>query len=243
MLEMISDCPHLPLQARKTILKELGLALKDRHAGNWIHLDRKRDVAKPRRTTKDGNGEAFGGVFFRTSGKSNLILTETPFLIIWLFPLLFVLTRTEPFNPDFESLSVELEQVILHEVLSNFGPLPDELVKHVDDEKAGEHLKDLWKMIEEDEERAEGYEPFEQWTGADYSNFDNDAKGLMLTLTNLDPGQWAEMVDVTTNPYWVRGWFHGHFGTEEYPEDDAKQKSDSRARNNYSLANICNLRT
>ncbi|KAF7948309.1 uncharacterized protein EAE97_003720 [Botrytis byssoidea] len=43
-----------------------------------------------------------------------------------------------------------------------FGPLPDELVKHVDDEKAGEHLKDLWKMIEEDEERTEGYEPFEQ---------------------------------------------------------------------------------
>ncbi|KAF7948310.1 uncharacterized protein EAE97_003721 [Botrytis byssoidea] len=38
MLEMISDCPPLPLQARKTILEELGLALKDMHAGNCIHL-------------------------------------------------------------------------------------------------------------------------------------------------------------------------------------------------------------
>ncbi|TGO42474.1 hypothetical protein BHYA_0008g00650 [Botrytis hyacinthi] len=156
---------------------------------------------------------------------------------------LFVLAGTEPFNLDFESLSVELEQAILHELLSNFGPLPDELVKHVDSEKAGEHLKDLWKMIEEDEERAEGYEPFEQWTEADYPNLDNDAKRLILRLTNLDPGKRAEMVEITTNPYWVRGWFHGYFETEECSEDDAKQRSNSREINDYSLANICNLRT
>jgi hypothetical protein len=38
VLETIYDCPPLPLQARKTILKEVGLALKNMHARNWIHL-------------------------------------------------------------------------------------------------------------------------------------------------------------------------------------------------------------
>ncbi|KAJ8064056.1 hypothetical protein OCU04_007895 [Sclerotinia nivalis] len=43
VLEMINDCLPLPLQTRKTILKEVGLALKDMHARNWIHLDVKPD--------------------------------------------------------------------------------------------------------------------------------------------------------------------------------------------------------
>ncbi|PQE16277.1 serine threonine protein [Rutstroemia sp. NJR-2017a WRK4] len=64
-------------------------------------------------------------------------------------------SRVESYHPDFKNLTIEPEQ--------NFGPLPEALVKHADDEKGGELLKDLWTSIEEDDEkRAEGYEPFEQ---------------------------------------------------------------------------------
>ncbi|KAF7901898.1 uncharacterized protein EAF01_007196 [Botrytis porri] len=102
----------------------------------------------------------------------------------------------ESFRPDFKSLSVEPERVILHKLLSNFGPLLDALVKHVDDEEAGGLLKDLWKMIEEDKE-------------------------LILILTNLDPGKRAEMVDIMTDPYLDGVGSKGFLGTEEYFEDGA----------------------
>lgn len=134
---------------------------------------------------------------------------------------LFVLTGVESYHPDFESLPIEPERVILHKLLSNFGPLPDALVKHVDDEKGGELLKDLWKMIEEDEERAEGYEPFEQWTEIDYPNLNEDAKRLILRMTNLDPGKRAEMADIMTDPYWDGVGSEGIFGAEECFKDES----------------------
>ncbi|EDN98568.1 predicted protein [Sclerotinia sclerotiorum 1980 UF-70] len=134
---------------------------------------------------------------------------------------LFVLTGVESYHPDFESLPIEPERVILHKLLSNFGPLPDVLVKHVDDEKGGELLKDLWKMIEEDEERAEGYEPFEQWTEIDYPNLNEDAKRLILRMTNLDPGKRAEMADIMTDPYWDGVGSEGIFGAEECFKDES----------------------
>ena len=40
LLELVSNFPPLPLQARKTILKEVGLGLKDIHSKHWIHLGR-----------------------------------------------------------------------------------------------------------------------------------------------------------------------------------------------------------
>ncbi|ESZ95675.1 putative serine/threonine protein kinase [Sclerotinia borealis F-4128] len=152
VLEMIHDCPPLPLQARKTILKEVGLALKEMHARNWIHLDRKRDVAEFRRTTGEGNGQAFGGIFFQAS----------------------------------------------------------------------ERRRDLEGYFEEDEERAQGYGPFEQWTETDYPNLNEDAKRLILRMTNLDPGKRAEMADIMADPYWDGVGSEGTFETEECFKDGAK---------------------
>ncbi|KAF7880890.1 uncharacterized protein EAF02_006781 [Botrytis sinoallii] len=235
VLEMINDCPPLPLQARKAILKELGLALKDMHARNWIHLDVKPDNVFIDWFVQLGDldcalyltgthllNHEIGKVMWqspegqlgRAMGKHSEVLSlgllasqirslQSPsFQLYGSFQCLFVLTGVELFHLDFDSLSVELERVILDKLLSNFGPLPNALAKHVDDEKAGELLKDLWKMIEEDEERAEEYEPFGQWTEADYPNLDNDAKRLILRMTHLDPGKRVEMVDIMTDPYW-----------------------------------------
>ena len=38
VLSLVKNYPPLPLDARKTILMEVGLGLKDMHARNWIHL-------------------------------------------------------------------------------------------------------------------------------------------------------------------------------------------------------------
>ena len=38
LLSLVENYPALPIQARKTILKEVGLALNDIHARNWMHL-------------------------------------------------------------------------------------------------------------------------------------------------------------------------------------------------------------
>lgn len=97
---------------------------------------------------------------------------------------------------------IEPERVILRKLLSHFGPLPDALVKHVNGEKAGELLKNLSKMIAEDEEQAEGYEPFEQWTEADYPNLNEDAKRLIMRMKDLDHGKRVKMIDTMTDPYW-----------------------------------------
>ena len=40
LLSLVSNYPLLSVEARKSILKELGLGLKDMHSRNWIHLGR-----------------------------------------------------------------------------------------------------------------------------------------------------------------------------------------------------------
>ncbi|KAI9639914.1 hypothetical protein NHQ30_011690 [Ciborinia camelliae] len=246
VLEMINDCPPLPLQARKTILKEVGLALKEMHANNWIHLDVKPDnvfidwfvnmenkfclekvqlgdldcalnlIGSNLLNHKIGNvmWQSPEGQLGRGIGKHSEVFS---FGLLCLF----VLTGVESFHPDFENLPIDPERIILHKLLANFGPLPDALVKHVgDDQKAAELLRDLWKMIQDDEdERAEGYEPFEQWTEADYPNLNEDAKNLILRMTNLDPGKRADMVDIMMDPFWDGVGSEGVFNTDECFKD------------------------
>lgn len=88
--------------------------------------------------------------------------------------------------------------MILFKLLSAFGPLPDALVEHVNDEEAGALLKDLWQAITEDESN----EAFEQWSQEMLPNLDNEAKRLILRMTNLDPAKRALMSDIVMDPYW-----------------------------------------
>lgn len=104
------------------------------------------------------------------------------------------------FHPDFDTLDVEPEPVILFRLLSAFGPLPDALVKHVNDEKAGGLMKGLWQVIEEDESN----KPFEQWPQETFPNLDDEAKSLILRMTNLDPGKRASLPDIMMDPCWNR---------------------------------------
>jgi serine/threonine protein kinase len=38
LLALVSNYPPLPIEAKKKILKEVGLGLNDIHAKHWIHL-------------------------------------------------------------------------------------------------------------------------------------------------------------------------------------------------------------
>lgn len=88
--------------------------------------------------------------------------------------------------------------MVLFKLLSAFGPLPDALVKHVNNEEAGVLLNGLWQAIAEDESN----EPFERWSEEIFPNLDNEAKRLILRMTNLDPAKRALMSDITMDPYW-----------------------------------------
>ena len=88
--------------------------------------------------------------------------------------------------------------MILFRLLSAFGPLPDALLKHVNDEEAGALLKGLWQAIAEDESN----ETFEQWSEEMFPNLDDKAKKLILRMTNLDPAKRASMSEIVIDPYW-----------------------------------------
>ncbi|KAF1831468.1 hypothetical protein BDW02DRAFT_572003 [Decorospora gaudefroyi] len=100
---------------------------------------------------------------------------------------------------DFAELDAEPEVVVLFKLLSAFGPLPDALIKHVDDAKAGELLTDLWQAVKENE--VDGN--FEDWTEDVFPNLSDEAKRLILRMTNLDPAKRATMLEIVKDSYWV----------------------------------------
>ena len=77
---------------------------------------------------------------------------------------------------DFAELDTEPEVVVLFKLLSMFGPLPDALLRHVDDAKAGELLTDLWQAVEEND--ADGN--FADLTENVFPNLTHDAKSLIF---------------------------------------------------------------
>ncbi|KAF8862867.1 putative serine/threonine protein kinase [Acephala macrosclerotiorum] len=213
LLSLVENYPALPIEARKAILKEVALGLNDIHTKNWIHLDVKPNnvFLNWRVDEKDqfhlekvalGDMECalkLGGQKLLSHRMGNGVGKPSE---VFSFALLclYVITGAQCFHPDFEKLDIEPEPVILFKLLSAFGPLPDALVKHVNDEEAGALLKGLWQAIEEDESN----EAFEQWSEEMFPNLDNEAKRLILRMTNLDPAKRALMSGIIMDPYWNR---------------------------------------
>lgn len=153
-------------------------------------------MAQPGRATREGCWHNFRGVFFCTFSEWAFAPGGTSLLIG--SQCLYVITGAQCFHPDFEALDIEPESVILFKLLSAFGPLRDALIKHANDEKAGALLEGLWQAITEDESN----ESFEQWSQEMFPNLDNEAKRLILRMTNLDPAKRALMSDIVMDPYW-----------------------------------------
>jgi serine/threonine protein kinase len=100
---------------------------------------------------------------------------------------------------DFAELDTKPEVVVLFKLLSTFGPLPDALVKHVDDAKASELLADLWQAVKENDVNGD----FADWTEDVFPNLTDEAKRLILRMANLDPAKRATMSEILKNSYWV----------------------------------------
>ncbi|PVH70713.1 putative serine/threonine protein kinase [Cadophora sp. DSE1049] len=223
LLSLVENYPALPIKARKTILKEVGLGLSDIHAKDWIHLD-----VKPNNIFINWHVDekdqfqleqvALGDIDCALKLEGQKLLNQRMGNVMWRSPegqlgkgvgkpsevfsfallCLYVITGAQCFHPDFETLDVEPELVILFKLLSVFGPLPDALVEHVNDDEAGALLTGLWQAIAEDESN----EAFEQWPQDVYPNLENEAKRLILRMTNLDPAKRALMSEIVTDPYW-----------------------------------------
>jgi hypothetical protein len=98
---------------------------------------------------------------------------------------------------DFAELDTEPEVVVLFKILSTFGPLPDALIKHVDDAKAGELLTDLWQAVKENDVDGD----FADWTEDVFPNLTDEAKRLILRMANLDPAKKTTMSEIVKDSY------------------------------------------
>ncbi|QDS73987.1 hypothetical protein FKW77_008561 [Venturia effusa] len=202
LLPLVKNYPALPIEARKTILKEVGLGLSDMHAKNWIHFDVKPNNVFLNCFVDDKTDEfqlEKGNVMWRSpEGQLGKGLGKPSEVFSFGLLCLYVITGAQCSHPDFDKLECEPEPVILYKLLSIFGPLPDALVKHVNDEEAEALLRGLSQAIAEDESN----EAFEQWSEDTFPNLNDEAKSLILRMTNLDPAKRARMSDIMMDPYW-----------------------------------------
>lgn len=114
---------------------------------------------------------------------------------------LYTVTGMETLHADFEQLQkegIEPEQVVLYKLLSMFGPVPPELITHVNDEYWGELLVALSEVVADEDPSVR----FEQWEENTFPNPDPETKRVISRMTNLDPGRWTTMDEILEDPWW-----------------------------------------
>ena len=107
----------------------------------------------------------------------------------------------ETLHPDFEQLKkegTEPEHVILYKLLSIFGPLPPELITHVNDEYWGELLMALSQVVADEDPS----DHFEQWEENVSPNLDPETKRVISRMMKLDPKKRATMDQILEDPWW-----------------------------------------
>ncbi|KAF1920696.1 calcium/calmodulin dependent protein kinase-like protein [Ampelomyces quisqualis] len=112
---------------------------------------------------------------------------------------LYLITGVQSLHFDYAELDTEPEVVVLFKLLLTFGPLPDALVKHVDDAGAGKLLADLWQAVQENGVKAD----FADWTEDVFPNLKDEAKSLILRMASLDPAKRATMSEIIKDSYWA----------------------------------------
>ncbi|KAL9131777.1 MAG: hypothetical protein Q9217_000382 [Psora testacea] len=226
LLSLVKNNPDLSIEARKFILRELGLGLKDLHAKHWIHLDLKPNNVMLNWSLDKNSLFKIERVVLSDLDcalklKGEKLLDQRMGNVMWRSPeaqigkgigkpsevfsfglmCLYTITGVETLHPNFEQLKKEgnePEQVILYKLLSIFGPLPPELITHVNDEYWGELLTALSLVVaDEDPSRH-----FEQWEENVFPNLNTETKRLISRMTNLDPKKRATMEQVMEDHWW-----------------------------------------
>ncbi|KAL6709755.1 hypothetical protein ACN47E_001184 [Coniothyrium glycines] len=224
LLALVKNYPSLPMTARKMILKEIGDTLAEMHEKNWIHLDVKPDNIFVN-WHLDANDEfhldkvVLGDMDLALKLKGEKLLNHKLGNAMWRSPegqlgrgvgkpsevfsfallCLYVITGVQAFHLDFPDWDAEPEVVVLVKFLLTFGPLPDALVKHVDDASARELLTDFWEAVKE----ADTNTDLAGWTEDEFPNLTDEAKRLILRMANLDPAMRASMSEIVKDSYWV----------------------------------------
>ncbi|EEQ35180.1 conserved hypothetical protein [Microsporum canis CBS 113480] len=116
---------------------------------------------------------------------------------------LFTTTGIETLHPDFEQLrkdEVDPELEIMGRLIAFFGPVPDELVTHVQHEEWGRVMTVLSESTMDGGPVGPGR--FAKWAEKEYPNLDSEAKRMLLRLMNLGPSKRATMEEILEDPWW-----------------------------------------
>lgn len=112
----------------------------------------------------------------------------------------------ETLHPDFEGLrkdGVDPELEIMGRLISFFGPVPKELVTHVQHEDWGKVMMVLSEALEDGSPVGPGR--FTEWAEKDYPNLDGEAKRIFLRMLDLAPSKRVTMEEVLEDHWWGRG--------------------------------------
>lgn len=105
---------------------------------------------------------------------------------------------------DYEELkqnNIIPEQEILVRHLCYFGPLPEGLLKQVNDEKWCKLLM-LASEMSEDLAREDPTARFGQWPQDFAPKLTREAMSMISTMTNLDPAARSTIDEVLEHPWW-----------------------------------------
>ena len=80
-----------------------------------------------------------------------------------------------------------------------FGPVPPELISHINDEYWDELLTALSEVVAEEDPSVH----FEQWEESTFPNLDQETKRMILRMTNLNPKNRAT-IRRRPRPYHLR---------------------------------------
>lgn len=85
-------------------------------------------------------------------------------------------------------------------LLAYFGPVPQELITHINDEVWAERIT---KFAESLEGMGLGEtERLENWPQEEQPDLDFETKRFISRMTNLDPAKRATMEEVMADPWW-----------------------------------------
>lgn len=102
---------------------------------------------------------------------------------------------------DFEQYKAggtEPEHVVFYNLLSMFGPVPQELIDHIDDPWWQELATTLAKVVAQQGED----ERLATCDDSTLPNLDTETKRLILRMTNLDPRKRATIDEILEDPWW-----------------------------------------
>ncbi|EGC47039.1 conserved hypothetical protein [Histoplasma capsulatum var. duboisii H88] len=212
LLSLVKNNLNMSIAPRKQILWELGQALKEFHAKNWIHIDVKPDnvMIDYRYHQADDkllrlpNGIKIGNVMWRSpEAQTGQGIGKPSDVFSYGLVCLYTITGVETLHPDFEQLKrdmIEPELEIMGRLISFFGPVPDELVIHVNNDNWGQ----IMIVISEGTSDGGPVGPgrFEKWEEKDYPNLDSETKRFLWRMTNLSPLKRATMEEIMEDPWW-----------------------------------------